>query len=128
MSLPCDDVHWHWGPAVSGELARALHQAGWTGQKIAKKLGITSASVSYYIKFKRGTQLLPPSAMNACMKLCRKIGEGKIADNKIPFELARIAALARHEKEPELAKEMISVCRSCLSTKIALASKKAATV
>ena len=119
MPLPCEDVHWHWGPAVTGEVARSLHQAGWSGQKIAETLGITSASVSYYCKYKRGKQLLPPSAMNECMKLSDKIKKGKIGQAQIEFAMARIAALSRHEGNPALQREMLSVCRSCLSPKLA---------
>jgi len=120
MSLPCDDVHWHWGPAVTGELARGLSQSGWSGTKIAKALGITSASVSYFLKYKRGTQLLPPSAMNACMKLCKGVHGGKISGVAIEFEMARIAVLARHEGNVAEQKRMLSICKSCLSPKMKL--------
>lgn len=118
MALPCDDVHWHWGPAVTGEVSRSLHQVGWQGSEIAKVLGLTPAAVSYYIKYKRGTQPLPPSAMNACMRLCQKIAGKKIKDGKIPFEMARIAVMARHEGQPAQAAEMVSICKSCLSPRL----------
>lgn len=123
MSLPCDDMHWHWGPAVAGALARSLSQEGWSGTKIAKALGITSASVSYFLKYKRGMQPLPPSAMNACMKLCKRVAAGKVSGICIEFDMAKIAVMARHEGNAKMQKQMLSVCRACLSPQMSAKTK-----
>ncbi len=126
MLLPCDEVHWMWGPAATGALSRSLASEGWSGSRVAKALALTPAAVSYYLKYKRGTKPLPPSAMNACMKLSGKMLAGKVKLGHLQFEMAKIAVLARHEGQPGMQHQMLSVCRSCLSPKIAKKHAQAA--
>ena len=52
--VPCEVVHWHLLPALTAGLTQALAKRKQSNLQIAKLLGITPASVSYYLQGKRG--------------------------------------------------------------------------
>lgn len=122
MPLPCEDIYWNFGPAVTGAICRDLSEAGWPGKKIAEALGITSASVSYFLKYKRGTTPLPPKALSECMKLCKKIREGKTDSAHIQIQTAKIAVMAKYSGRWKMQNEMLAVCKSCLVPRMKIKS------
>ena len=57
ISTPQEIEAFHIIPAIRREIATKLREKGHTQRVIAKKLGLTEAAVSYYLKGKRGTEV-----------------------------------------------------------------------
>lgn len=56
MKAPCEIAYWYILPSLRRELVRAMHEKGMKRKEIADLLDISEASISYYLKSKRGTQ------------------------------------------------------------------------
>lgn len=88
---------WYVLPAIRRELARAMIEKGVMQKKIAKILGVTEASISHYVKDKRGGRI----------KLSEKVKEEikKSADiilkdqYKLVDEIQRICNIIKKQKE-----------------------------
>jgi len=57
ISTPQEIEAFHVIPAIRREVAANLKKRGHNQRVIAKKLGLTEAAVSYYLKGKRGTEV-----------------------------------------------------------------------
>ena len=96
--LPCGEVHWKILPAVSRELAVMLEKEHVPRSRIASALGTSGAAVSQYISGKRGGEKLPAKAVVACGKLAKKIATGKVSEEEMLVEMAKIIVLAKKSK------------------------------
>ncbi len=54
MKLPCELVVWYVLPCIRSELAKELVKLGLSQKEVSKRLGITPAAVSQYVREKRG--------------------------------------------------------------------------
>ena len=58
MKVPCELIVWYVLPAIRREFARVLvKEFNLTQREAAKKLGVTEAAVSQYLKSKRGKDM-----------------------------------------------------------------------
>ncbi len=94
MKSPCELVVWYVLPSIRADLAKELIQKGANQKEVARRLGMTEAAVSQYVKGKRGT----------------KIALGKRAKETI----GRLAQDMLDNKELNMITE---VCRICGSVK-----------
>jgi hypothetical protein len=53
---PCEIAFWYILPSIRRELVKSMIKEGYKRKNIAKTLGISEASVSYYLKSKRGNK------------------------------------------------------------------------
>lgn len=65
MMLPQEIEVWYIIPTLRKELALCLKELGISQKDIAKKLGITEAAVSQYIKGKRGSETEIPNELKS---------------------------------------------------------------
>lgn len=56
MKTPCEIIVTKVLPVLRKELAKALVEAGMSQREVSKKLGLTEAAVSQYLKKKRGKE------------------------------------------------------------------------
>jgi len=96
--LPCSEVHWKILPSVSRELAVMLEKEHVPRSRIASALGTSGAAVSQYISGKRGGEKLAPKAIVACGKLAKRIAAGKVTEEQMLVEMAKIIVLAKKSK------------------------------
>ncbi len=68
MKVPCELVVWYVLPHIRAELARELLKMGLSQVEISKKLGVTQAAVSQYLKQKRGSKVDFRSGINSRIK------------------------------------------------------------
>jgi len=68
---------WYLIPAVRRELARYLLKKGFNQKNVAKIIGTTEASVSHYIKSKRGNEIkLPVKVTSEIEKSAARLANG----------------------------------------------------
>lgn len=96
--LPCADVHWKILPSISRELAVSMGKEGMAQTKIAAALGTTTAAVSQYVSGKRGGGKLNAKAKEACLKLAKSMAKGKLGNDDLNSEIARIIVIAKGSK------------------------------
>ena len=56
MRAPCEIAYWYILPSLRRELVKAMHEKGIRRKEIARMLGVSEASISYYLKSKRGSR------------------------------------------------------------------------
>lgn len=99
MTFPCETAIWKALPAIKSSLAQALVKLEMSQREVAKLLSTTEASISHYVKGKRGSALMIGPPMQE--------------------EINRLADRIKTETIPEedLVKEMCTLCqkvrRSC---------------
>jgi len=99
MKAPCQAVVWYLLPAMGAELTRELRKRGMTQKSIAKKLGLTPAAVSQYVKGKRGNEIkLTKRSLSEIKKLADRIMEEDPDDREMVLSVCEICAIARSEK------------------------------
>ncbi|VVC71937.1 Helix-turn-helix [uncultured archaeon] len=99
MRAPCQTVVWYLLPAVGAELARELSGKGLPQKEVAKRLGITPAAVSQYLKGSRGSEV--------------KLGKKTLAEiRKLAVELERGGG------ERDATRAMCGICRIAWSERV----------
>jgi predicted transcriptional regulator len=84
LSFPCETAIWKALPAIRSALARALVEQKMTQRKIAELLSTTEASISHYIKGKRGTAImLGPPIQKDISQLAERIATGTISQDEM---------------------------------------------
>ncbi len=56
MIIPCEVTIWYLLPTIKAELAKELVKRGLTQKEVAIKMDVTQASISQYIRDKRGSR------------------------------------------------------------------------
>ncbi|MFX1562074.1 MAG: transcriptional regulator [Promethearchaeota archaeon] len=113
MSFPCETAIWKALPAIRSALAQALVQQKMSQRKIAELLSTTEASISHYIKGKRGTALmLGPIIQKDVQILAERISAGTIGQDEM---VDRMCALCRKVRETcaLCGAESIEECTTC---------------
>ena len=99
MKAPCQAVVWYLLPAVGAELARELGGRGMPQKEIAKRLGITPAAVSHYVKGKRGADVkLGKKSLAEVRRLADEVQEGKADEAKMIRAMCGICKIAWGER------------------------------
>ena len=99
MRAPCQAVVWYLLPAVGAELARELGGRGMQQKEIAKRLGITPASVSQYINGTRGSEVkLGKGSLAAVKRLAGEVETGKADEAKMIRAVCGICRIAWRER------------------------------
>jgi len=82
MKTPCEIVVTKVLPVLRKELAKTLVEAGMSQREIAKKLGLTEAAVSQYLKKKRGREniRIKKIVRKKCRELLKENRELNIKD------------------------------------------------
>jgi len=71
--MPCERIHWTLLPSIRKELAKIyVLEMGMKQKAAAKKLGLTEAAVSQYMKNKRGEHRMGKSTKEFLRKLVRQ--------------------------------------------------------
>ncbi len=117
MNLPQEIEVWYIIPTIRKELAKALLEEGLNQKEIARKLCITEAAVSQYIKNKRGKDVkFTPAVMNQIKISSKKISESK-AKSVSMKEIQRICKyLKRRDHMCKIHKSLndgLKGCRAC---------------
>ena len=89
LKLPCEKIVKHVIPSLRGEIVRELYNKHEMGQKeIAKILGLSQPSISYYINNKRGESLdILEEHKKQIKKIIAIIAEKKSFPQKLIFEI-----------------------------------------
>jgi len=94
MSLPQEIEVWFIIPAIRRELAKAMMKSGLKQKDIAKKLGVTAAAISQYLKSKRASEVRFDSGM---AKEIEKSAGKIIKGNNVMKETQRLVRLCRKD-------------------------------
>ncbi|MCX8171050.1 MAG: helix-turn-helix domain-containing protein [Candidatus Bathyarchaeota archaeon] len=104
MYLPCESIGRHLTPIFRAYLAKELiEKHGFTQVEAAKKLGITQAAVSQYLRLKRGVKGLEefkdflPLIESATSEVAGEIVSGKIDSGKVALKLCEICLSIRRK-------------------------------
>ena len=99
MKAPCQVVVWYLLPAVGAELARELGGRGMPQKEIAKRLGVTPAAVSQYLKGKRGSEAkLGKKSLAEVKKLADDVQKGKADEARMITAVCGICKIAWKER------------------------------
>ena len=117
MNLPREIEVWYIIPAIRKELAKALLEEDLTQKEIAKRLCITEAAVSQYLKNKRGKDVkFSPAVLNQIKISARRIVDSK-AKSASMKELQRICKyLKRRDHMCKIHRSLnqgLKGCRAC---------------
>ncbi len=117
MNLPQEIEVWYIIPAIRKELAKALLEEDLTQKEIAKRLCITEAAVSQYLKNKRGKDVkFSPAVLNQIKISARRIVDSK-AKSASMKELQRICKyLTRRDHMCKIHRSLnqgLKGCRAC---------------
>ncbi|MBT4174356.1 helix-turn-helix domain-containing protein [archaeon] len=117
MNLPQEIEVWYIIPAIRKELAKALLEEDLTQKEIAKRLCITEAAVSQYLKNKRGKDVkFSPAVLNQIKISARRIVDSK-AKSASMKELQRICKyLKRRDHMCKIHRSLnqgLKGCRAC---------------
>ena len=117
MNLPQEIEVWYIIPAIRKELAKALLEEDLTQKEIAKRLCITEAAVSQYLKNKRGIDVkFSPAVLNQIKISARRIVDSK-AKSASMKELQRICKyLKRRDHMCKIHRSLnqgLKGCRAC---------------
>tara|TARA_Y100000310_G_scaffold345750_1_gene469254 strand:+ start:9437 stop:9796 length:360 start_codon:yes stop_codon:yes gene_type:complete len=117
MDLPQEIEVWYIIPSIRKELAKAILEEGLTQKEIAKRLCITEAAVSQYIKNKRGKEVkFTPAVLNQIKISARRIVDSK-AKSASMKEIQRICKyLRRRDHICKIHKGLnqgLKGCRAC---------------
>lgn len=95
MKMPQELEVWYIIPAIRREFAKAMVKQGLTQKEVAKKLGVTEAAVSQYIKSKRGKEItLTKKVKDSIEESARKVVNNK---SSLLNELNKITTLIKKE-------------------------------
>jgi len=98
MKVPCQAAIWYLLPAIGAGLAREMKKLGMTQKKIASRLGVTPATVSHYLKRKRGSDLkLGRAALSEIRKLAKDLASEKKSGTGMVMGICTICSIARKE-------------------------------
>jgi hypothetical protein len=98
MKFPCEITLWYILPGIRSELAKELVGMGLSQKEVSGKLGLTQASVSYYVSKKRGHGIkFERDIKTEIKKLARDIKRGESIP-KITSRICDICKLARKDK------------------------------
>ncbi|MEM4347130.1 MAG: transcriptional regulator [Candidatus Altiarchaeota archaeon] len=119
MKFPCEIKLWYVLPSIRSELARELLKLGLTQREISKKLNLTEASISYYIRERRGYEIkFRDNIKKEIKKLAKDVIAG-IPTTEITSRICGICKLAERQKAVcEIHKKIEKVpkrCDICLS-------------
>lgn len=96
VSFPCETAIWKALPAIRSALARALVDRKVSQRRVAELLSTTEASVSHYIKGKRGSaMMLGPSIIAEIGRLADRIAKSTIDEKALTQELCGICRKVR---------------------------------
>jgi predicted transcriptional regulator len=96
VSFPCESAIWKALPAIRSTLARALVDRKVSQRRVAELLSTTEASISHYIKGKRGSaMLLGPSIVAEIGHLADRIAGDTINGKALTRELCAICRKVR---------------------------------
>lgn len=99
MKAPCHAVVWYLIPAIGAELARELSRRKMPQKEIAKRLGITPAAVSQYMKGSRGCEVkLGKRGLAEVHKLADELGRGKADERRVTRAVCGICRIAWAER------------------------------
>lgn len=94
--FPCESAVWKALPALRSALAKALVERKISQRKIAELFDTTEASISHYVKGKRGSSLiLGPHVQNAIGHIADKIVDETINTEKLAEELCGLCQRVR---------------------------------
>ncbi|MFX1562448.1 MAG: transcriptional regulator [Promethearchaeota archaeon] len=113
MSFPCETAIWKALPAIRSALAQALVEQKITQRKIAELLSTTEASISHYIKGKRGAAImLGPPIHKDINYLAERIAAGSISQEDM---VERMCTLCRKVRQScaVCAAESPEECQTC---------------
>jgi len=113
LSFPCETAIWKALPAIRSALAQALVQQKMTQRKIAELLSTTEASISHYIRGKRGTAImLGPIIHSDIQSLAERISAGTIRQDEM---VEGMCALCRKVRQTcaVCGAESIEECSTC---------------
>lgn len=116
MKSPCELVVWYVLPSIRSELAKELIERGINQKEVSKRLGMTEAAVSQYVKGKRGTKLeLGKRAKESIGRLAQAMIEGK--DSNMITEVCRICGSVKADRTlcgPHMKYELVPKgCDAC---------------
>lgn len=96
MSFPCETAIWKALPAIRSVLARALVDRKVSQRQVAELLSTTEASISHYVKGKRGSaMMLGPSIVAEIGHVADRIAEDTIDRKTLTQELCAICRKVR---------------------------------
>jgi len=96
VSFPCETAIWKALPAIRSVLARALVNRKVSQRQVAELLSTTEASISHYVKGKRGSaMMLGPSIVAELGRLADRIAEDTIDGKTLTKELCAICRKVR---------------------------------
>lgn len=99
MKFPCEIKLWYVLPGIRSELAKELLKLGLKQKEVSEKLGITQASVSYYIRKKRGYEIkFGRDVKNKIKKLAKDIVKRSETLPRITSKICEICKLIEKEK------------------------------
>ncbi len=99
MKAPCQAVVWYLLPAIGAELARELGRRKMPQKEIAKRLGITPAAISQYLKGSRGAEVkLGTRSLAEVKKLAREVEAGKAGETEMIRTVCGICRIAWAER------------------------------
>lgn len=85
-------------PSIRAEIAKDLIEMGLSQREVSKRLGMTEAAVSQYLKGKRGERIeFKGQVREAIKRLARDIAKKEDFDDQI-FRICRICAKIKAEK------------------------------
>ena len=119
MKAPCQTVVWYLLPAVGAQLARELARRKLPQNEIAKRLGITPASVSQYIKGTRGSEVtLGAKSLAAVRRLADEVAKGKAEEKPTINAVCGICRIAWGERVLCGHHAKKGTCASCADGKL----------
>jgi len=99
MKAPCHAVVWYLLPTIGAELARQLAKRGMPQKEIAKRLGVTPAAVSQYMKGARGAEVkLGRESLEGICKLADEVEKGKADEARVILSVCGICRTAWRER------------------------------
>lgn len=117
MLLPQEIELWYVLPALRRELSKELARLGLTQRDIARKLGITEAAVSQYLKAKRANKVSLVELEQEIKKAAKELFMGK----HIIGIMVRLCGLVRERgllckvsKQLGFAKKNCTICKGVL--------------
>jgi predicted transcriptional regulator len=94
--FPCEVAVWKALPAIKSAFARALVDRHMTQKQVADLLATTEASISHYVKGKRGSALtLGPTILEEINHIADRIIDGSITFEDLTSEMCRLCKKVR---------------------------------
>ena len=97
MKMPCEVVIWYVLPSIRRELAYAMvKECKMSQAKVARRLGLTEAAISQYMKQKRGTLKIKDKTLREEIKKSGKILCEDGSTETMKREICRICDLVKN--------------------------------